>query len=319
MIGAERVWRELGVTGKGVVVGVSDTGVDGRHPALRDGFRGGDDSWYDPWEATRSPTDHASHGTHVTGTAVGRTGTGVAPGASWMGCVTGNRNLSNPAAFVGCLQFMLAPFPPGGDPWRDGRPERAPHVLNNSWHCTALDGCDPGALAPATAALRAAGLFFVTSAGNTGPRCASIVNAPARYTDVLTVGGVDRAGQVAAFANRGPRGATGTPVDGGPAGTPDIAAPAVGVPSAMPCGGYGAADGTSMAVPHVSGVVALMWSANPRLAGDIERTEQILRRSAHPLGVAKAADPQGCGIWSSLGAGMVDAYAATRAALAARP
>jgi subtilisin family serine protease len=38
-----------------------------------------------------------------------------------------------------------------------------------------------------------------------------------------------------------------------------------------------------MAGPHVAGVVALMWSANPALIGDIERTEAILRRSAQPF------------------------------------
>ena len=46
---------------------------------------------------------------------------------------------------------MLAPFPHGGDPFTDGRPERAPHVLTNSWGCPELEGCDTGALRPATA------------------------------------------------------------------------------------------------------------------------------------------------------------------------
>ncbi|MBC9005942.1 peptidase S8, partial [Micromonospora aurantiaca (nom. illeg.)] len=40
LIGADRVWSDLGVTGSGVVVGSSDSGVDGRHPALAGGFRG---------------------------------------------------------------------------------------------------------------------------------------------------------------------------------------------------------------------------------------------------------------------------------------
>src|SRR6266540_1710962 len=65
VLGADRVWRELGVTGDGIVVGSSDSGVDGTHPALRNGFRGGDDSWYDPWRHSRNPTDHNGHGTHT--------------------------------------------------------------------------------------------------------------------------------------------------------------------------------------------------------------------------------------------------------------
>ncbi|EWM67227.1 hypothetical protein MCBG_04360 [Micromonospora sp. M42] len=169
LIGADRVWSELGVTGSGVVVGSSDSGVDGRHPALAGGFRGGDDSWYDPWEDRRAPADRGGHGTHTLGSAVGRDGIGVAPGASWVGCVNLDRNLGSPARYLDCLQFMLAPFPPGGNPLTDGRPARAPDVLTNSWGCPPLEGCDPGALRPATAALTAAGILVVAAAGNTRP------------------------------------------------------------------------------------------------------------------------------------------------------
>lgn len=181
LIGADRVWSGLGVTGAGVVVGSSDSGVDGRHPALAAGFRGGDDSWYDPWDHTTAPTDQGGHGTHTTGSAVGRGGIGVAPGASWVGCVNLDRNLGSPARYLDCLQFMLAPFPTGGDPFTDGRPERAPQVLTNSWGCPPIEGCDPAALRPATAALDAAGIFVVAAAGNTGPRCGSIED-PRRRT-----------------------------------------------------------------------------------------------------------------------------------------
>src|SRR5690606_10511104 len=142
LIGADRVWRELGVTGAGIVVGGSDSGVDGAHPALAPGFRGGGDSWLDPWNGTRSPADRFGHGTHTLGTAVGAGGIGVAPGAEWAACVNLDRNLGNPARYLDCLQFMLAPYPAGGDPFRDGRPARAPHVLTNSWSCPPIEGCD---------------------------------------------------------------------------------------------------------------------------------------------------------------------------------
>jgi hypothetical protein len=117
MVGADRVWEELGVTGEGIVVGTSDSGVDGRHPALAGGFRGGDDSWLDPWNGTGAPTDRNGHGTHTLGSAVGRDGIGVAPGAQWTGCVNLDRNLGNPASYLDCLQFMLAPYPTGTDPF----------------------------------------------------------------------------------------------------------------------------------------------------------------------------------------------------------
>ncbi|MFJ8688491.1 S8 family serine peptidase [Micromonospora wenchangensis] len=303
MIGADRVWSELSVTGSGVVVGSSDSGVDGTHPALTAGFRGGDDSWYDPWNHTRSPTDSGGHGTHTAGSAVGRDGIGVAPGAQWVGCVNLDRNLGSPAHYLDCLQFMLAPFPAGGDPFTDGRPARAPDVLTNSWGCPPVEGCDPGALRPATAALEAAGILVVAAAGNTGPDCRSIVDPPAPYPDVLTVGAVNRDRVVAGFSSRGP-------VAGGVV-KPDLVAPGEGIRSAMPGGGYATLDGTSMATPQVAGVVALMWSANPALVGDLARTRSILRDTAQPAGPADLS----CGpVTASSGAGLVDAYAAVRAA-----
>ncbi|MEU4478290.1 S8 family serine peptidase [Micromonospora sp. NPDC023966] len=307
LIGADRVWSELGVTGAGVVVGSSDSGVDGRHPALAAGFRGGDDSWYDPWEHRRTPADRGGHGTHTVGSAVGRNGIGVAPGASWVGCVNLDRNLGSPARYLDCLQFMLAPFPPGGNPLTDGRPHRAPDVLTNSWGCPPVEGCDRGALRPATAALAAAGILVVAAAGNTGPYCGSIADPPAPYPDVLTVGAVDRARQLTRFSSRGPA--------AGGAGKPDLVAPGAGVPSAFPGGGYATLDGTSMATPQVAGVVALMWSANPALVGDLDRTRRILTETATPAGVP-AGSPCG-GARNLVGAGLVDAYAAVRAARAA--
>ncbi|SDY08790.1 Subtilase family protein [Micromonospora pattaloongensis] len=302
MIRADRVRSELGVDGSGIVVGSSDSGVDGAHPALAAGFRGGDDSWYDPWNGTRTPTDHAGHGTHTLGSAVGAAHVGVAPGARWVGCVNLDRNLGNPARYLDCLQFMLAPFPPGGEAFADGRPERAPHVLTNSWGCPPMEGCDPRALAPATAAFAAAGIFVVAAAGNTGPSCGSVEDPPAIYEDVLTVGAVDARRRVTDFSSRGP-----TP-DGSV--KPDLVAPGADVLSAMPGGGYARLDGTSMATPHVAGVVALMWSANPRLIGDLPRTRQLLTGTVTPV-----TSGQGCGPTGNVdGAGLVDAYAAVRAA-----
>jgi Subtilase family len=304
MIGADRVWRDLGVTGQGVVVGTSDSGVDGTHPALRDRFRGGEDSWYDPWSGSHTPVDHGGHGTHTLATAVGGRNVGVAPGAQWIGCVNLERNLGNPARYLDCLQFMLAPFRYGGDPLRDGHPERAPDILTNSWGCTGLEGCDLPSLRPAVDALTAAGIFVVGGAGNSGPLCRSVTDPPAPYPQTLTVGAVDRHDSVADFSSRGP----------GPDGTakPDVVAPGVDVLSALPGGGYGKESGTSMATPHVAGVVALMWSANPKLVGDIGWTREILRATAAPASVPAGGS---CGAAANLtGAGLVDAFRAVQLA-----
>ncbi|MDG4794233.1 S8 family serine peptidase [Micromonospora sp. WMMD1082] len=309
MIGADRVWSDLGVTGTGITVGSSDSGVDGRHPTLAPGFRGGDDSWFDPWNGTRTPTDRSGHGTHTAGSAIGRDGIGVAPGAQWVGCVNLDRNLGNPAAYLDCLQFMLAPFPPGGDPFTQGRPARAPEILTNSWGCPPIEGCDPGTLRPATEALAAAGILVVAAAGNTGPFCGSVQDPPAPYADVLTVGAVDDRRRATAFSSRGPVGGL---------TKPDLMAPGADVLSAMPGGGYAALDGTSMATPQVAGVVALMWSANPDLVGDLDRTRRILRETASPVEASQRSRDQAddCGGAANVvGAGLVDAYAAVSAAL----
>jgi len=300
---ATRVWNEYGTRGAGIVIGTSDSGVDGAHPALVAGFRGGDDSWYDPWNGTGTPTDHNGHGTHTLGSAAGTGGIGVAPEAKWIGCVNLDRSMANPARYLDCLQFMLAPFPRGGDPLRDGRPERAPHVLTNSWGCPLIEGCEGRVLRPALAALAAAGIFFVAAAGNSGPSCGTITDEPATIPEAFTVGAVDRNRRLAEFSSRGP-------VPG--AAEPDVVAPGAGVRSALPGGGYGPLDGTSMAAPHVAGVAALLWAANPKLIGNVPRTAELLRSTAAPATYA----PRGrdCGTRNAVGAGLVDAHAAIAAA-----
>lgn len=319
MIGADRVWEEFGVRGEGIVIGQSDSGVDGGHPALAAQYRGaqtGDDyNWFDPWQGTRSPNDEGGHGTHTLGTVLGSGGIGVAPEATWFACVNLDRNLGNPALYLDCLQFMLAPFPQGGNPFTDGDPSRAAHVLNNSWGCPPIEGCDADSLRIAAEHLRHAGLFVVVSAGNDGPNC-STINAPlALYDAVFSVGAVDEQGNVADFSSRGP-----VTVDGSGRMKPDIAAPGVAVFSAMPGGTYTVNSGTSMAGPHVAGVVALMWSANPSLIGDIERTEQILIETATPYsgnltnGCFKGGIPN-----AAYGYGIVNAYEAVKKALETRP
>jgi subtilisin family serine protease len=173
------------------------------------------------------------------------------------------------------MQFMLAPFPQNGDPFVDGDPTRAADVLNNSWGCPEIEGCDPNSLLNAANNLRAAGIFLAVSAGNDGPNC-STVNAPlSLYDSVFSVGAIDRSGNIADFSSRGPVNAD----DSGRI-KPDIAAPGVDVFSSVPGGNYGSSSGTSMAGPHVAGAVALLWSADPRLIGDIDRTEQLLIQTA---------------------------------------
>jgi subtilisin family serine protease len=315
MIGADRVWEEFGVRGEGVVIGQSDSGADVNHPELQPTYRGnteGDDyNWFDPWNFRSSPYDDGGHGTHTLGTIVGQNGIGIAPGATWFACANLNRNLGNPALYLDCMQFMLAPFPQSGDPFVDGDPTRAADVLNNSWGCPEIEGCDPNALLAGANHLRDAGIFVVVSAGNDGPSC-STVDAPlSLYDSVFSVGAIDRFGEIAFFSSRGPV----TADDSGRI-KPDIVAPGVDVLSSVPGGNYESNQGTSMAGPHVAGAVALLWSADPGLIGDIDRTEQLLIQAADPYtGNTNVGCFEGDVPNAAYGYGILDVYEAVKEAL----
>ena len=315
LIGADRVWEEFGVRGEGIVVGQSDSGVDGNHPAIEKqyrGYNGSDDyNWFDPWDGTSSPNDEGGHGTHTMGTILGKNGIGVAPGAQWIGCVNLDRNLANPALYLDCMQFMLAPFPIGGDPFVDGDPTQAAHVMNNSWGCPDLEGCDPNALLYAANHLRDAGIFVVVSTGNDGPNCETVESPLSLYDSVFSVGAIDQFGNLADFSSRGP-----VTADGSGRIKPDIVAPGVDVFSSLPENSYGSNSGTSMAGPHMVGVVALIWSAQPKLIGDIDATEQLIIDTAQPytgdrsLGCFSGDTPS-----NAYGFGVVDVYEAVKEAL----
>ena len=207
------------------------------------------------------------------------------------------------------MQFMLAPFPQNGDPFSDGDPSKGAMIVNNSWGCPTVEGCDAKVYQGAMDALATAGIFMSAAAGNTGNYgCSSVTDPISIYSSVFTAGSVNRDGNLSSFSSYGP-----VLVDGSNRQKPDILAPGEQVTSSFPGGGYMTADGTSLAAPHVTGVVALMWSANPNLIGDVTTTMQILRQTTQPyLGSAPI-----CGSTdSAVGAGIIDAYAAVQAALA---
>ncbi|MGA9396861.1 MAG: S8 family serine peptidase, partial [Anaerolineaceae bacterium] len=295
----------------------SDSGADGTHPEFSDRYRGvrevDDYNWFDPWNGTTFPTDIGGHGTHTLATALG-SHVGVAPGASWIGCVNLARNLGNPAHYLDCMQFMLAPFPQDGDPFTQGEPTRSAHVMTNSWGCPAVEGCDVGVFLPAFKALKAAGIFVVVGAGNNGDvGCGSVTDPPAIYSQNLTVGAVDENSALASFSAKGP-----VTFDGQVIIKPELLAPGAEVISAFPGGTYQIESGTSMATPHVAGAVALLWSANPHLIGDIDRTMQILEETADHLQYTSLTG--NCGDTSAVpnnlgGYGLLDVYSAVRRAI----
>lgn len=291
-IGADEVWAH-GVDGAGVVVGGQDTGYDWEHPALRGRYRGWDGkqvdhdyNWHDAWDNSPAAFDDGSHGTHTMGTVLGDAGAGnrigVAPGAEWIGCRNMRRGFGNPGSYAECMEFLFAPYPLGGDSFSDGDVSLGADVINNSWGCPPMEGCLPETLKEGVAALRAAGIMMVVSVGNDGPECGTATTPPANHGASFSVGATTTDGRVVGFSSRGP-------VNG--LIKPDIAAPGERVRSSVPGDRYAYASGTSMAAPHVTGAIALVWSADPSMIGDVEATEGLLCRTAVSRPVYRACEP----------------------------
>lgn len=291
---APDVWA-AGYTGQGAVVAGQDTGYQWDHPALKGKYRGWngtsanhDYSWHDAIHASTGvcgadspvPCDDHDHGTHTMGTIVGDDGMGnqigMAPGAKWIGCRNMDAGVGTPATYSECYQWFIAPTRIDGS---DPRPDLAPHVINNSWGCPPSEGCtNPLVLLTVVQNVRAAGIVTVHSAGNSGPSCATVRDPAAIYDESFTVGATNSSDVIANFSSRGP-----VTVDGSGRRKPDVSAPGVSIRSSVRGGGYaGGWSGTSMAGPHVAGQVALLISAYPWLAGDVDQIEDIIADSAVP-------------------------------------
>jgi len=267
---AAYVWEALGIDGSGVTVGIMDTGVDWTHPDLMASYRGnmgaGNVNHAGNWYYTRMPTmtepfDSHGHGTHVAGTAVGQNGIGVAPGAKWIAVgIADQFGLIYDSDVHSGFQWMMAP---------NGNPSLAPDIINNSW------GGSPyiTLFLDDIAAVNAAGIINVFSAGNNGPFTETI-NSPASYTSTLAVGASDDEDRVVWFSSRGPSPLTSEQ-------KPWLVAPGAKILSSLPQGNYGYQHGTSMSTPHVAGAIALLLSANPSLSQ--AEIMQILANTAVPI------------------------------------
>jgi subtilisin family serine protease len=327
-VGAPDVWA-MGYTGQDIVIGGQDTGYDWDHPALVNQYRGWDGAtadhdynWHDAVHSgggtcgpdSSEPCDDQGHGTLTMGIAVGGDGgshqIGVAPGARWIGCRNMNRGIGSPATYLECFEFFLAPYPLGSTPG-DGNPDMAPDVTNNSWACPPSEGCSWDILQAAVEAQRAAGIMTVVAAGNAGSSCSTISSPPAIYDASYSVGATNSSDDVAGFSSRGP-----VTKDSSGRLKPDISAPGVGVRSSTVGGGYGGGlQGTSFASPHVAGAVALIWSAQPALRGQIDRTEEIINTTAVPRYSAQCDSQPGTVPNNVYGWGRLDTLEAVNLAL----
>jgi subtilisin family serine protease len=327
-----------GAKGAGVVIAGQDTGYRWTHSALKAKYRGWngaaanhDYNWHDAIHTTGStcganatePCDDQGHGTHTMGTMVGDDGTGnqvgMAPDAKWIGCRNMNAGIGTPTTYSECYQWFIAPTKIDGT---GADPSKAPDVINNSWGCPPSEGCtDPNVLLTVVQNVTAAGIVTVHSAGNSGSSCSTVSDPAAIYGESFTVGATDENDGIASFSSRGP-----VTIDGSGRRKPNISAPGMhtafnkDVRSSYYTNdtSYTQMNGTSMAGPHVAGLVALVISANPNLRGSVDEIRNMIEQSAVHLTSA-----QGCGGDSSsavpnnvFGWGRIDALAAVNAAKA---
>jgi serine protease AprX len=250
------------------------------------------------------------------GTMIGETTDlkiGVAPDATWMGCRNMERGWGTPQTYLECFQWFLAPTDLNNE---NPDPSKAPHVINNSWGCPEIEGCNPNNFDIMEAAinnLKTAGVVVVVSAGNSGPSCGTVNTPAAIFENSFSIGALAQNDTIAGFSSRGL-----VTVDSSNRMKPNVTAPGVNVKSSIPGNGYANFSGTSMAGPHVAGLVALLISADPTLAGDVERIETLIEQTAIPR-----TSGQNCGtaLGSSIpnatyGFGTVDALAVVNEVLA---
>jgi len=289
LINAPDVWHQ-GYTGEGVTVAVIDSGVDYNHPELQDRIwrntgeipnNGIDDDrngYVDDVQGwnfvtqTHDPADNSidGHGTHVSGIIAAKrdqTGnTGIAYNAKIMPLkVLNRRGLAASDLTVAQAIYYAV--------------DNGAKVINMSL------GADPGAgidpvLEAALRYARQANVVVVIAAGNDRQNLGALQPADPAFSASLrdlaiTVGavGIDRR----MFIDSNPAG--NTPSD-------FVVAPGVNVRSTIPGATYNYYDGTSMATPHVSGVIALMLSANPNLTP--AQIENILVATANQQDVTSA-------------------------------
>lgn len=300
LVRAPEAWAR-GYTGKGIVVAVIDTGVDYTHPSLQnsiwintrevpgdridndnngfvDDVRGwdffGNDN--DPMDELSGPSLQGGHGTHVAGTIAAAASTAGPTGVAFDAKVMAVR-LSNRIADNNYLASSILYAAHNGA-----------HVINLSLGVPSTPSV--------TAAIKRAtdlGCIVVVASGNEGRLTPGYpASLASEISGVISVGAVDRGAVIAPFSNRAGSSAT----------LKQVAAPGVDVVSTVPPnyrgattsagGSFAAASGTSMAAPHVAGVVALMLGTvpNPRAPGVRDRIVSALVTTAQqPSAVARAA------------------------------
>ncbi|HJW95030.1 MAG TPA: S8 family serine peptidase [Thermoanaerobaculia bacterium] len=284
-INAPAVWATT--RGAGVTVAIIDTGIDYKHPAFGNRVVGG----YDFVNGDDDPLDDNGHGTHVAG-IVGANGgglTGVAPDVHFLAYKVLDQYGS------GYDSTILAAVERAVDPNGDGDTSDHADVVNMS---LGRPGTPDDELSKAIDNATAAGVVFCIAAGNDGQFFT--IGTPANAPSAIAVGASDDKDRIADFSSKGP-------VSGSLAVKPEVVAPGVAISSAKLGGDTVTESGTSMATPHVAGVVALLKSLHHDWTPVMLKSAIV--QSALPLGNEAMIE----------GAGRVDASRAIASDLFAMP
>jgi subtilisin family serine protease len=272
-LGIPEVWAQ-DLTGKNVLIGHVDSGVDAAHPDLEgkiENFallepRRGNVVRSDPFDASDD-----GHGTHTAGIMVGgdKSGVsiGIAPGAKLASALIFLSREGTAWQFLHGVQWAI---------------DQSPRILNLSLsgpvgHPAGYNDLYERALAQVTEF----DIFPSCSIGNAG---LSVTQSPGNLSFTFGVGAIDRKGKVAKFSGGGsvswyePRQPIEEFIE---IHKPDVVAPGVAVQSSIPGPVWDFRDGTSMAAPHVSGIVALLMEAKPS-ASVSEITDVLKKTARHP-------------------------------------
>jgi serine protease len=317
---------EKGLTNP-VTVAVVDTGLLTGHPDIQGKFLPGFDFIGDltiandgngrdnnPIDSGDKPGGQSSyHGSHVAGTIAAATDNGVGvAGVSWGAKILPIRVLGDRGSTSDIIDGILwaAGLPVSGVPVNPNPAK----VINLSLGGEGL--CNAGStLQRAFDQVNAQGAIVVVAAGNENVEAAATI--PASCSGVITVGATTRPtasnplGIRASYSNFGPRVDVMAPGGQGTASSNADEVLSLDKNDANGQFAFGYKQGTSMATPHVAGVIALMKSKNPTLS--FSRALSILKRTARPLTATQCTGAGTAKLPSDCGAGLIDAQAALTA------
>ncbi len=284
-IGIPEIRKSLNITGRNVVIGHIDTGVDDSHPDLAGKIL----QYKDLTTGSSTPTDTHGHGTHTAATIVGGKASGKYIGVAPDAKLVVARGIGSSSKLLESMEWMFDP---------DGNPDTLdlPKAVSCSWHSGSGDQTAYYAMIEKWIEF---GIIPCFSAGNSGPNPASITK-PKEHPGTFANAAVDNKDAIASFSSRGPGMYKGSKTN-----KPDFAAPGKDVYSAKNGGGYTTKSGTSMACPHTAGVIALLFEANPDLT--IDQVRDILTSTSVDLGTE--------GYDYNFGHGRIDAYSAVSLAI----